>query len=140
MIPFALFTAIVVSVYVALAYLQKVHGVRVVTCVIRPEQLGDVTYALIQSKLAVGMTVMNVRGFGRQRAEEGESVLAAENLIRFLPKLKLEILVGHSDVDRMVTVIGDTLRTGGIGDGKIIVFSVTRTMRIRTGETGLSAL
>ncbi len=132
--------ALVSLLYVGLTSVQKTYRVRMVTCVIRPEQLGDVTSALKQEKLVMGMTVMDVRGFGRQRGEaDGESSVEEET-IRFLPKVKLEILVRDWDVNRTMQVISDSLRTGNIGDGKIIVFEAASTMRIRTGEKGVFAL
>jgi nitrogen regulatory protein P-II 1 len=110
-----------------------------VTCVIRPEQLGEVTTALKRDDLVVGMTVMDVRGFGRQTGSVDELV-EKDDTIRFLPKLKLEILVRDWDVLRTMNTIADSLRTGSIGDGKIVVFEAASAMRVRTGEKGVYAL
>ena len=131
--------AAVSFLYVALTTVQKTYRVRVVTCVIRPEQLGDVASALKREDLAVGMTVMDVRGFGRQRGE-GEQESLHEDTIRFLPKVKVEILVRDWDINRTMEVIADAVRTGGIGDGKIFVLDASSAMRIRTGEVGVYAL
>jgi APA family basic amino acid/polyamine antiporter len=125
--------------YVALTTVQKTYRVRVVTCVIRPEQLGSVAAALKHEDLAVGMTVTDVRGFGRQRGEAEDESLH-EDTIRFLPKVKVEILVRDWDINRTMDVIADAVRTGGIGDGKIFVLEASSAMRIRTGEVGVYAL
>ena len=126
--------------YIALTSIQKTYRVRVVTCVIRPEQLGDVASALKQEDLVVGMTVTDVRGFGRQRGEGENDDPLHEETIRFLPKVKIEVLVRDWDVNRTMKVIGDAVRTGNVGDGKIIVLEASSAMRIRTGEKGVYAL
>ena len=125
--------------YVGLKTLQKTYRMRMVTCLIRPEQLGEVITALKLQNLAMGMTVTDVRGFGRQRGDKGKDSVEEET-IRFLPKLKLEVLVKDWDVNRAMEVISKAARTGGIGDGKIIVLEVSSVMRIRTGEKGVQAL
>jgi len=125
--------------YVALTSVQKSYRVRLVTCLIRPEQLGDVVSALRRENLIMGMTVMDVRGFGRQRGEKDDDVVGQET-IRFLPKIKLEVIVKDWDVDRTMAVISESARTGNIGDGKIIVLEASAAMRIRTGEKGVYAM
>ncbi|MEW6381730.1 MAG: amino acid permease [bacterium] len=132
--------AVVSLLYVALTSVQKSYRVRLVTCLIRPEQLGDVVSALRRENLVMGMTVIDVRGFGRQRGENDDGSPVEEETIRFLPKLKLEIIVKDWDVDRAMTVISDAARTGNIGDGKIIVLEAASAMRIRTGEKGVYAM
>ncbi|MFA5975115.1 MAG: amino acid permease [Elusimicrobiota bacterium] len=135
--------AAVSLLYVALTTVQKTYSIRMVTCVIRPEQLGEVTSALKRENLVMGMTIMDVRGFGRQRgdtAEEENGNEPPDETIRFLPKLKLEVLVRNWDVQRTMDVIADSLRTGSIGDGKIFVFEAASAMRVRTGEKGVYAL
>ncbi len=124
--------------YVGLTSVQKSYRVRMVTCLIRPEQLGDVVSALRKEDLAVGLTVMDVRGFGRQKADTNGG--ADDEMIRFLPKVKLEVLVRDWDVKRTMDIMGDSLRTGNIGDGKIIVLEASSAMRVRTGEKGVEAL
>jgi len=126
--------------YVVLTSVQKTYKVKVVTCVIRPEQLGDITSALKQENLVMGMTVTDVRGFGRQRGEGEEDDPLHEETIRFLPKVKVEVLVRDWDVNKTMQVITNSVRTGNIGDGKIIVLEATSAMRIRTGEKGIYAL
>jgi amino acid transporter/nitrogen regulatory protein PII len=130
--------AVVSLLYVALTTVKKTYSVKMVTCVIRPEQLNDVAAALKNEDLMMGMTVIDVRGFGRQRGETNG--IKDEEVIRFLPKLKLEILVRDWDVNRAMDVISDTLRTGSIGDGKIVVYEAASAMRVRTGEKGIYAL
>jgi amino acid transporter/nitrogen regulatory protein PII len=131
--------AVVSLLYVGLTTVKKTYSVKMITCVIRPEQLNEVAEALKGQELMMGMTVMDVRGFGRQRGEtKGNGKVVEE--IKFLPKLKLEILVRDWDVDRAMDVIADTLRTGNIGDGKIVVYEAASAMRVRTGERGVYAL
>ena len=132
--------AAVSLLYIAFTTAHKSYKVRMVTCVIRPEQLGEVTSALKKSDLAVGMTVMEVRGFGRQQGDAGANGHVEEESIRFLPKLKLEVLVKDWDVERTMDIVADTLRTGNIGDGKIFVYDASSAMRVRTGERGVYAL
>ena len=131
----------VISVfYVLLTSVQKTYRVKVVTCVIRPEQLGDVAAALRKESLVVGMTVTDVRGFGRQHGETEADLPVHEDTIRFQPKVKIEVLVRDWDVNKTMQVITGAVRTGNIGDGKIIVFDASSAMRIRTGEKGVYAL
>jgi APA family basic amino acid/polyamine antiporter len=131
--------AAVSLLYVAMTTVSKSYRVRMLTCIIRPEQLSDVTAALKRENLMMGMTVIDVRGFGRQRGDKGTNGLNEEE-VRFLPKLKLEILVRDWDVEHTMDTIADTLRTGNIGDGKIVVFDASSTMRVRTGEKGIRAV
>jgi len=131
--------AAVSLLYVGLTSVKKHYAIRMITCVIRPEQLGEVTSALKKENLVVGMTIMDVRGFGRQRGETNGDA-SEEETIRFLPKLKLEILVRDWDVHRTMDTIANSLRTGEIGDGKIVVFEAVSAMRIRTAEKGVYAL
>ena len=129
--------AVVSLIYVALTTVKKTYSVKMITCVIRPEQLNEVASALKAHDLMMGMTVIDVRGFGRQR---GETNGGSKEDVKFLPKLKLEILVRDWDVDRAMDMIADTLRTGNIGDGKIVVYEAASAMRVRTGEKGVYAL
>ena len=126
--------------YILLTSVQKTYRVKVMTCVIRPEQLGDVVAALKKEELVVGMTVTDVRGFGRQHGETEDDQPVHEETIRFQPKVKIEVLVRDWDVNKTMQVISAAVRTGSIGDGKIIVFEATSAMRIRTGEKGVYAL
>jgi nitrogen regulatory protein PII len=131
--------------YVGISTMQRTYKLTMVTVVIRPEQLGEVAGALKKENLMMGMTVMDVRGFGRQKGDadgngNGNGHSSGEETIKFLPKLKLEVLVKDWDVRRTMEVIGNSLRTGNVGDGKIVVFEASSAMRIRTGEKGVYAL
>ena len=111
---------------------------KLISCVIRPEKLEGVKDALDKHHI-VGMTVTDVRGFGRQKGQV-EHYRGEEYTIRFLPKVKVEIVVQDEDVNTVLSTIRDAARTGSIGDGKAFVVNVDNAMRIRTGEQGTSAL
>ena len=109
-----------------------------VTAVIKPFKLDDVREAL--SEIGVqGITVSEVKGFGRQKGHT-ELYRGAEYVIDFLPKIKLEIAVTDELAERVVETIAGAARTGKIGDGKIFVTTLEQVVRIRTGETGKDAL
>ena len=111
---------------------------RLVIAIIRPDKLDAVTDALDKQHV-VGMTVSDVRGFGRQKGQV-EHYRGGEYTIRFIPKVRLDVVVQDEDVDRVLTTVGKVARTGNIGDGKIFVIDVANALRIRTGEKGTSAL
>ena len=111
---------------------------KLISCVIRPEKLDAVTVAL-HARNVVGMTVTDVRGFGRQKGQK-EHYRGDEYTIRFLPKVRLEVVVQDGDVAGAIKAISEAARTGNIGDGKIFVIDVKDAVRIRTGEQGASAL
>jgi nitrogen regulatory protein P-II 2 len=111
---------------------------KLVTAIIKPFKLDDVREAL--SEIGVqGITVTEVKGFGRQKGHT-ELYRGAEYIVDFLPKVKIEIAVDDGLVDRVVEVISSAANTGKIGDGKIFIFNLEHAMRIRTGETGADAL
>ena len=111
---------------------------RLVSAVIKPFRLDDVRDAL--SAIGVkGMTVTEVKGFGRQKGHT-ELYRGAEYAVDFLPKVKLEIAISTDLVDQAIEAICSTAKTGKIGDGKIFVFNIDQAVRIRTGETGTDAL
>ncbi|MGH1485221.1 MAG: P-II family nitrogen regulator [Cellvibrionaceae bacterium] len=111
---------------------------KLVTAVIKPFKLDDVRTAL--SEVGVqGMTVTEVKGFGRQKGHT-ELYRGAEYVVDFLPKVKLELVIDDSMVDQSVEAITKAAHTGKIGDGKIFVTSVDEILRIRTGETGADAV
>ncbi|MEE4186607.1 MAG: P-II family nitrogen regulator, partial [Gammaproteobacteria bacterium] len=111
---------------------------KLVTAIIKPFRLDDVRNAL--SELGVtGMTVTEVKGFGRQRGHT-ELYRGAEYVVDFLPKSKIEIAVSDDMVERAVEAIVNAARTGKVGDGKIFVTPIEQTVRIRTGEEGDEAL
>jgi nitrogen regulatory protein PII len=111
---------------------------KLVTAIVKPFRLDDVRNAL--SEVGVqGMTVSEVKGFGRQRGHT-ELYRGAEYVVDFLPKAKIEIAVSDDMVERVVEAIVDAAKTGKVGDGKIFVTAIEQVCRIRTGETGDSAL
>jgi nitrogen regulatory protein P-II 1 len=111
---------------------------KMITAIIKPFKLDDVREAI--SEIGVqGMTMTEVKGFGRQRGHT-ELYRGAEYVVDFLPKLKLEIAVPDADAERVVETIIETAASGRIGDGKIFVTSIERAVRIRTGEEGDDAL
>ena len=109
-----------------------------IEAIIKPFKLDDVREALQEMGLA-GMTVTEVKGFGRQKGHT-ELYRGAEYVVDFLPKLKLEVVVSDNVADRAIEAIEQAARTGKIGDGKIFVSSVERVIRIRTGEEGDEAV
>jgi nitrogen regulatory protein PII len=111
---------------------------KLITAVVKPFKLDDVKDAL-KTAGAQGITVSEVRGFGRQGGHT-ETYRGAEYNIEFVPKVRIEIVVDDSVVDRAIEAIRTAASTGKIGDGKIWVTSVEKIVRIRTGETGPDAL
>ncbi|WP_044411619.1 P-II family nitrogen regulator [Thiomicrospira microaerophila] len=109
-----------------------------ITAIIKPFKLDDVRDALHDIGIH-GMTVTEVKGYGRQKGHT-EMYRGAEYVVDFLPKLKLEIAVANEVVDNAIEAIVQAAQTGKIGDGKIFVTSIEQTIRIRTGETGPDAL
>ncbi|HLE93823.1 MAG TPA: P-II family nitrogen regulator [Sulfuricaulis sp.] len=109
-----------------------------ISAIIKPSKLEDVRQAL--SNLGVqGMTVTEVKGFGRQKGHT-ELYRGAEYVVDFLPKTKIEVAVDSSLVDRVIETIAQSAKTGKIGDGKIFIYDLDQVIRIRTGETGKNAL
>lgn len=111
---------------------------KLITAIIKPFKLEDVKNVL-ESQGVQGMTITEVKGFGRQKGHT-ELYRGAEYVIDFLPKLKLEIAVSDNRVDEVVQAILEAASTGKIGDGKIFVSSLENVIRIRTGEVGEEAL
>lgn len=111
---------------------------KLVTAVIKPFRLDDVRDSLSQIGIK-GMTVTEVKGFGRQKGHT-ELYRGAEYAVDFLPKVKLEVAVSADLVDQAIEAISDAAKTGKIGDGKIFVYDIEQVIRIRTGETGVEAL
>ena len=111
---------------------------KMVTAIVKPFKLDEVREAL--SAIGVqGVTVTEVKGFGRQKGHT-ELYRGAEYVVDFLPKVKIEAAVDDAIVDRVIEAIEAAARTGKIGDGKIFVSSLEQVIRIRTGETGKDAL
>ena len=111
---------------------------KMIMAVIKPFKLDDVREALASHGIA-GITVTEVKGFGRQKGHT-ELYRGAEYVVDFLPKVKVEVVVKDDDVDRCIDAIIKAARTGKIGDGKIFVTAVERVVRIRTGELDESAV
>lgn len=109
-----------------------------VEAVIRPFKLEDVKLALVNAGI-VGMTVSEVRGFGRQKGQV-ERYRGSEFTVEFLQKLKIEVVVDDSNVDTVVNAIAEAAKTGEIGDGKIFISPVESVVRIRTGDRDAVAL
>jgi nitrogen regulatory protein P-II 2 len=111
---------------------------KLVTAIIKPFKLDDVREAL--SDIGVqGITVSEVKGFGRQKGHT-ELYRGAEYVVDFLPKVKIEVMVTNAILDNVIDAITKSARTGKIGDGKIFVVAVEQAVRIRTGETGEEAV
>lgn len=109
-----------------------------VEAIIRPFKLDEVKIALVNAGI-VGMTVSEVRGFGRQKGQT-ERYRGSEYTVEFLQKLKIEIVVEDDLVDSVVDKVMDASRTGEIGDGKIFISPVEQIIRIRTGEKNMEAI
>jgi nitrogen regulatory protein P-II 2 len=111
---------------------------KLVIAIIKPFKLDEVRDALTAIGVH-GMTVTEVKGYGRQKGHT-EIYRGAEYTVNFLPKIRLEIAVPSDQVDRVIEAIGGAAKTGQIGDGKIFVTSIDQAVRIRTGETDTNAL
>jgi nitrogen regulatory protein P-II 1 len=109
-----------------------------IEAIIKPFKLEDVKDALAEIEIS-GMTVSEAKGYGRQQGHS-ELYRGAEYVVDFLPKVKLELIVKTEDVDKAVKAIVDSAKTGKIGDGKIFVMPVEKTIRIRTGEMDEEAI
>jgi nitrogen regulatory protein P-II 1 len=112
--------------------------VKLVTAIIKPHKLDEVKEALQGAGIA-GLTVSEVRGYGRQRGHT-EIYRGAEYTVEFVPKVKLEILASDSGVDAIIEAVVNAARSGEVGDGKVFVTAVDRVVRIRTGETNDEAI
>ena len=115
-----------------------VINLKKIEAIIRPFKLDEVKIALVNAGI-VGMTVTEVRGFGRQKGQT-ERYRGSEYTVEFLQKLKLEIVVEDDQVEMVVDKVIQASRTGEIGDGKIFISPVAETIRIRTGEKNLEAI
>ena len=111
---------------------------KLITAVIKPFKLDELRSALSELGIS-GMTVTEVKGFGRQRGHT-ELYRGAEYVVDFLPKVKVEVAVTDEFVDRVIEAIIEAAKTGKVGDGKIFITEIERVIRIRTGETDNSAL
>lgn len=111
---------------------------KLITAIVKPFKLDDVREALSEHGIS-GMTVTELKGFGRQKGHT-ELYRGAEYVVDFLPKIKIEVAVGQDVADQIVDAIRNAANTESIGDGKIFVSELSQVVRIRTGETGEDAL
>ncbi|EWH10842.1 nitrogen regulatory protein P-II [Catenovulum agarivorans DS-2] len=111
---------------------------KLVSAIIKPFKLDDVREAISEIGIE-GLTVTEVKGFGRQKGHT-ELYRGAEYQVDFLPKVKLEIATQDDNVERLIEAISGAAKTGKIGDGKLFVYDLEQCIRIRTGETGDSAI
>jgi len=111
---------------------------KLIVAIIKPFKLDEVREALTPLGIQ-GLTVSEVKGFGRQKGQT-EIYRGAEYIVNFLPKVKIEVAVNDEVVDRVVEAIQSAAQTGKIGDGKIFIFDIVQAIRIRTGETNNDAL
>jgi nitrogen regulatory protein P-II 1 len=109
-----------------------------ITAIVKPHQVADVKDALIAAGVQ-GMTVSEVRGFGRQRGKT-EVYRGSEYTVDFIPKARVEVLVDDADTERVIDVIATAAQTGKIGDGKVWSVPIGHLVRVRTGERGADAL
>jgi nitrogen regulatory protein P-II 1 len=109
-----------------------------IEAVIKPFKLDDVKEALNEIGIQ-GMTISEVKGYGRQKGHK-EIYRGAEYVVDFIPKIKIEIVIGADQADQVVDKIREAANTGKIGDGKIFVLPVEQALRVRTGETGVDAI
>ena len=121
-----------------LLFNQHLSNMKLITAIIKPFRLDDVREALSEIDVR-GLTVTEVKGFGRQKGHT-ENYRGAEYVIDFIPKVKIEILAKADMADDIVETIQKSANTGKIGDGKIFVQDVQSVVRIRTGETGTEAI
>jgi nitrogen regulatory protein P-II 2 len=117
---------------------EEISSMKLITAIIKPFKLEDVRTAISDAGVQ-GVTVTEVRGFGRQRGHT-EIYRGAEYAVEFVPKTKIEIAVDNSLVEQVVEAIMKAAQTGKVGDGKIFVFDLTQVVRIRTGERDASAI
>ena len=111
---------------------------KMVAAIIKPFKLDDVREALSQRDIH-GMTVIEVKGFGRQKGHT-ELYRGSEYVVDFLPKVKLEVAVSDDQLETVLETISEAANTGKIGDGKVFVYELSEVMRIRTGERGDEAI
>lgn len=122
----------------ACLFKKETITMKLVTAIIKPFKLDEVREAL--SSIGVqGITVTEVKGFGRQKGHT-ELYRGAEYVVDFLPKVKIEAAVSDEQVERVIEAVEAAARTGKIGDGKVFVYDLEQVVRIRTGETGKEAL
>ncbi len=130
--------AVVAIAYVALTTVRKSYRFKMVSALIRPEQLNLVVEALKEDDYIMGMTVTRVKGFGRQKGHVNGD--GDRGPISFVPKVRVDVVVREWDVSAVMEIMSEAARTGQVGDGKIFVSDASDAMRIRTGERGIEAV
>jgi len=125
-------------IYVAATTVRKTYRLKMVSGMIRPEQLNIVVQALKEDDCILGMTVTKVKGFGRQKGHVAGDT--EDEKISFIPKIRIDIVVKEWDVPQIMDIMSEAARTGNVGDGKIFVTDASEAMRIRTGEKGVWAV
>jgi len=130
-------SAILYFLYVMSTSVLKSHGMKMISAIIRPDSLDALADALNKEELVQGMTVSDVRGFGRTKGSKTDD---APSKIKFLDKVRVDVVVNTWDVPHVIDVMKDVLQTGQKGDGKIFVLETNEAIRVRTGEAGISAV
>ena len=120
------------------ATVNKRAAMKKIEAIIRPFKLEEVKEALVEEGIR-GLTISEVRGYGRQKGHT-ETYRGSEYRIEFVPKIKIEVVIEDSKVEKIVDAILKTGKTGQVGDGKIFIYNVEDVVRIRTGESGKDAL
>jgi len=129
--------ALVWFLYVWSSSTVKTHGLKMISAIIRPDSLENLAEALNKEELVQGMTVSEVKGFGRTLGSKTDD---APTKIKFIDKIKVDLVVNEWDVPHVIDVMKDILNTGNRGDGKIFVLETDEAIRVRTGETGVAAV
>ncbi len=125
------------GLYVFATSTLKSHGMKTITAIIKPDTLDNLAEALNSEQLVQGMTITEVKGFGRTKGSKTDD---APSKVKFLPKIRVDVVVNEWDVPHVLDVMQEILNTGNKGDGKIFVTRTDETIRVRTGETGIAAV
>ena len=126
--------ALISIAYIAVTTIKKTYGMKMISAMIRPEQLGIVVDILKDEDLITGMTVTKVKGFVRQK---GNTDGGTNSSISFVPKVRVDMVVREWDVPKVMEILREAANTGNVGDGKIFVLDANEAMRVRTGEKGI---
>lgn len=130
-------SAILYFMYVVGTSVLKSHSMKMISAIIRPDSLDNLANALNKEELVKGMTVSEVKGFGRTLGSKTEEV---PSKVKFLDKVRVDVVVNEWDVPHVIDVMKDVLQTGNKGDGKIFVLETSEAVRVRTGESGIAAV
>ncbi len=129
--------ALIYGLWVMGSSVLKSHGMKTITAIIRPDSLDTLAEALNKEELVKGMTITEVKGFGRTLGSKTDD---KPTKVNFLEKLRVDVVVNAWDVPHIIDIMQDELNTGNKGDGKIFVSTTDETIRVRTGETGVEAV